>query len=175
MAPNDDPKGYYRILGLACNASHAQIVHAYREWAKKYHPDVNKTGDASNFVRMKDAYDILSDPSRRRAYDSSTHGDTSAYPQRSPEADKEAKEPPDHEIDAVRCCHCGVISAQPRYCVFHRVISFFFYTHTAEIRGVYCAECARRRSLKESAICWLLGWWSIVGVFQTPVALLTLC
>src|SRR5208282_72114 len=56
--------------------------------------------------------------------------------------------------------------------LFHRVISFLFYTHTAEIRGVYCAQCARRRSLKESAICWPLGWWSIVGVFQTPVALL---
>lgn len=62
MASTDDPKGYYRVLGLAPNASPAQIVHAYREWAKRYHPDASGREDASEFIRIKEAYDTLSDP-----------------------------------------------------------------------------------------------------------------
>ena len=67
---NDDPKGYYRILGLAPTASHDQIVHAYRVWAKKYHPDANDGSDAAEFLRIKEAYDTLGDTTRRRLYDS---------------------------------------------------------------------------------------------------------
>jgi DnaJ domain len=172
MIRNDDPKGYYGALGLACNASHAQVVHAYREWVKKYHPDANKSGNSSDFLRVKEAYDTLSDPGRRHAYDSTAHESPSASPPESSWTEGKGTNPSSQEVNAVRCCCCGAISAQPRYCVFHRVVSVLFYTHASEIRGVHCVGCAKARSLKESMICWVLGWWSIIGIFQTPIALL---
>jgi DnaJ-class molecular chaperone len=69
MAPNDDPLGYYRVLGLAPNATQAQIQHAYRLWAKAFHPDTSGNSDASDFRRIKEAYDTLSDQSLKQKYD----------------------------------------------------------------------------------------------------------
>ena len=69
MPDNIDPLGYYKSLGLAPNATQAQILHAYREWAKQYHPDVTGSTDSSEFRRIKEAYDHLSDPSLRSRYD----------------------------------------------------------------------------------------------------------
>lgn len=65
-------KDYYKILGLETNrVSMVQIKNAYREQAKKYHPDVN-VGNRSSEERFKDineAYRILSETSTKRKYD----------------------------------------------------------------------------------------------------------
>ena len=65
-------KDYYKILGFEDNrASNDDIRKAFREQAKKYHPDVNK-GNASYEERFKDineAYNILSNPTSKRKYD----------------------------------------------------------------------------------------------------------
>lgn len=64
-------KDYYRILGIAPDALPDQIKAAYRVLAKKYHPDHNPNNIAESeqkFKEMKEAYDILSDPQKRRAY-----------------------------------------------------------------------------------------------------------
>jgi len=57
----------YDILGVETNATQAEIKKAYREMAKKHHPD--KRGDASQFNKVNDAHTILSDPIRRKLYD----------------------------------------------------------------------------------------------------------
>lgn len=64
-----DPAGYYATLEVAADAESAEITAAYRRKARVVHPDVPDTGDAEAFVRLKAAYDIVSDPSRRAAYD----------------------------------------------------------------------------------------------------------
>ncbi len=68
-------KDYYETLGVARNASDADIKKAYRRLAMKYHPDRNpgdKTTEAQ-FKDAKEAYEVLSDSQKRAAYDQFGH------------------------------------------------------------------------------------------------------
>ena len=69
----------YEILGIKRGASQQEIKKAYRRLVKDAHPDKNKAPDAQdNFVKLTKAYDLLSDPERRRMYDN--HGVTEDTP-----------------------------------------------------------------------------------------------
>ena len=60
-------KDYYATLGIDKNASESEIKKAYRQMAKKYHPD-NNPGDKSAEEKMKEvneAYEVLSDPDKK--------------------------------------------------------------------------------------------------------------
>jgi curved DNA-binding protein CbpA len=60
-------KDYYALLGVAPDATVAQIKKAYRTLAKQYHPDVNNSPDAAEkFREITEASDTLTDPDRRR-------------------------------------------------------------------------------------------------------------
>lgn len=66
---------YYKTLGVSRTASAEDIKRAYRRLAKQYHPDHNP-GNAeaeTKFKQVRDAYDVLSDPEKRRAYDQFGH------------------------------------------------------------------------------------------------------
>src|SRR5215470_3709795 len=64
-------RDYYKTLGVERNASEAQIKSAYRKLARKYHPDVNPNNkDAErHFKEINEAYQVLSDPEKRKKYD----------------------------------------------------------------------------------------------------------
>src|ERR1700733_12827529 len=65
------PRDYYEVLGVKRDASDDEIKKAYRNLARKYHPDRNP-GDkqaVANFKEVQDAYDILSDKTKREQYD----------------------------------------------------------------------------------------------------------
>ena len=63
-------RDYYDVLGLERNASEADVKRAFRRLAQKWHPDVNKTDEAHDrFKELNEAYQVLSDPQRRQAYD----------------------------------------------------------------------------------------------------------
>ena len=67
-------RDYYEVLGIARGASDEELKKAYRRCAMKFHPDRNpgdKAAEAS-FKECKEAYEVLSDAAKRRAYD--THG-----------------------------------------------------------------------------------------------------
>jgi DnaJ-class molecular chaperone len=63
-------KDYYKILGVDKNADDKAIKQAYRRLARKYHPDLNKNkGSAERFKEINEANEVLSDPEKRRKYD----------------------------------------------------------------------------------------------------------
>src|SRR3990167_10042551 len=63
-------KDYYAVLGVAKKASEDDIKHAYRRLARKYHPDVSKEKNAEEqFKNVQEAYEVLKDPEKRKAYD----------------------------------------------------------------------------------------------------------
>lgn len=68
-------RDYYEVLGVDRNADEATIKKAYRNLAKKYHPDMNP-GDADaekKFKEASEAYAVLSDPEKKRQYDQFGH------------------------------------------------------------------------------------------------------
>ncbi|HJR80660.1 MAG TPA: DnaJ domain-containing protein, partial [Anaerolineales bacterium] len=67
MLPKQD---YYSLLGLTRDASPEEIKRAYREAALKLHPDKNTAaGETKLFLSVQQAYEVLSNPARRKQYD----------------------------------------------------------------------------------------------------------
>jgi molecular chaperone DnaJ len=67
---------YYKLLGVERNASDADIKKSYRSMAMKFHPDRNKDNPEAaeaKFKQIKEAYEVLSDPKKRSAYDQFGH------------------------------------------------------------------------------------------------------
>jgi molecular chaperone DnaJ len=71
----DTKKDYYEVLGLNRNATSAELKKAFRKLARKYHPDVNPNDKVSEqkFKEMNEAYEVLSDPKKRKQYDQFGH------------------------------------------------------------------------------------------------------
>lgn len=72
MAANK--RDFYEVLGVARTANEDEIKKAFRLMAKQYHPDANKEqGAEARFIEAKEAYEVLSDPQKRAAYDRYGH------------------------------------------------------------------------------------------------------
>jgi DnaJ domain len=146
-----DPLRYYQILGVASNATAAEIKAAFRRKAMEYHPDRCKLPNATVlFQLVNQAFSVLVDPESRAHYDTSTvETSDTAHPSAS------RREPP----EPIRCSVCNKVSAQPRYVIFYRVFSFVLMTRREAVQGIYCSACAEKECLKAAAFTWGLAWW----------------
>ena len=62
-------KNYYRVLGVSPQEDEAGIRKAYREKAKKHHPDRAGKDSTARFQEIAEAYEVLSSPEKREEYD----------------------------------------------------------------------------------------------------------
>lgn len=78
MAP---PRDHYEVLGVSRSASDDEIKSAHRRLAREHHPDLNKSeGAADRFNEIQIAYDVLSDPEKRKRYDRYGHAGVDGPP-----------------------------------------------------------------------------------------------
>ncbi|HEU4728492.1 MAG TPA: J domain-containing protein [Kofleriaceae bacterium] len=68
-------RDYYAVLGVSRDATEAEIKRAFRELARKHHPDVNPETNGEAFREINEAYAVLSDPGTRARYDRWGHQD----------------------------------------------------------------------------------------------------
>jgi hypothetical protein len=147
MNGDKDLKGYYSCLGVAPNASSEEIKSSYKRLAKQLHPDINHDPNAkTQFQKINDAYQVLSDPDLRAAYDALQYS-------------KPKPEPRQDELDPICCSHCGKVTAQPRSTVFFRTISIILLTTKTPIQGIFCSACATKLGLRASLVSAIFGWW----------------
>ena len=64
------PRNYYLVLGVGREADLDQIKKAYRQIAKKYHPDITRSESNERFRELQEAYETLADIDKRKQYDS---------------------------------------------------------------------------------------------------------
>ncbi|XP_050205877.1 chaperone protein dnaJ 20, chloroplastic-like [Mercurialis annua] len=69
----ENSQSFYSLLGISETGTHAEIKKAYKQLARKYHPDVSPPGRkeeyTKRFIEVQEAYETLSDPERRALYD----------------------------------------------------------------------------------------------------------
>jgi hypothetical protein len=187
------PKNLYKVLEVDPEASPDVIEAAYRRLARRYHPDLNPSPDATAHMQaLNDAYATLRDPARRAEYDAHLRAAAAAQArasaQRSSAAPKSAPMP-DYAAQAaaraaaaraaamasgtpVACQACGRSDATLRIAGFPYVMSFLVFTHRREERGVYCESCRREKMSSAKTSTAILGWWGIPwGLIHTLGAL----
>src|SRR5438128_11548911 len=70
----DTPENYYAILGVPLDADSDTLRRAYRQLARRYHPDLAGPEGAGHMKRINRAYDVLSDSEKRQKYDTIAGG-----------------------------------------------------------------------------------------------------
>lgn len=151
-----DPLGFYAALGVGADAEAEEIRAAWRARAKESHPDHNRSaGAAEEFQRYQQAYEVVGDPAKRAAYD------RFAARQRMSGSDAAITDQELHLIEPLFCESCGKVTAQPRFVIFLRTISFLFVTVRKPIGGVLCRACADKKMLSATLVTWLLAWWGV--------------
>ncbi len=165
------PRTHYQLLQVDPAASQEVIDAAYRSLARRYHPDVSSHPDAGRIMQeINDAYAVLKDTEKRRAYDRSIGQATAQQSQatsRTSAAQSSPPAPPPPSVP-VRCQKCGRSDSTLRITRFRQVLSFVLWTTRREWGGLYCLDCRRAEMGRAKLVSFLLGWWGIpFGIFYT--------
>ena len=151
---NKDTSGYYKILELSPDAEDKEIKEHYREQAKIWHPDYNKTGNAMEvFQKISVAHDILIDSQKRLTYDMAclAYGDSPLPDMFSLKIIRNTKGEEDINLR----------------CIEYSEMIGLGLGYKLKEQKIYCSYAeAKRVLIKASVINWLLGWWSVKGFFK---------
>ena len=121
----EDPKGYYKILNVSPSASDDEIKTAYRNLAKRLHPDLNPGVDTTAiFQKVNEAYSVLSDPIQRAKY--SKRVDRNQSQPNNSGHQKEYTNQKESVLEPYRCSACNCVSHKLRHVKYNQVISFIF-------------------------------------------------
>jgi tetratricopeptide (TPR) repeat protein len=144
-------KDPYEILGVSSDAPVSDIKRAYRDLAKKYHPDVSKSGDASRRMQeINEAYAVIGNPIKRAEYDQMQEMRAAQAPH------------PQHDASTHICCgRCGKVDSSLRVSTFTTVWSFFFFSFYRSWAYILCARCRVITSLRFNLQVLIFGWWGI--------------
>lgn len=154
-----DPLGYYKILGVAPNASESEIKQSYRDLAKLWHPDHNASNEAmERFQQLSVAYDVLKDGRKRleynllaMAYHQGNFPDANTLKSYKTQSGKE-----DANLRAV-----NVIKLTGKLWKYKK----------STAKEVCAYPEAVRLEFRTSLHNWLLGWWHPQAFFQNLKAL----
>ncbi|MEI8051710.1 MAG: J domain-containing protein [Actinomycetes bacterium] len=156
-APRIPPGAHYVTLGLEAAATTEQIKARYRELVLRYHPDRNPGADhgalSQKMTAIAIAYEVLSDPVQRAAYDQSLF-----RPSPQPRQPPTPRPPPGHV-----CMICG---QEPVADVILRSeVGMIFVRQRSQIAGPFCRHCgiAMFRVVQNRTM--ITGWWGIISFF----------
>ncbi len=149
-----DSAGYYKVLNLTSNATADEIKQNYRELAKKWHPDYNKSEEAIEiFQKISVAHDILSDDKKRLTYDLAciAHG---------------AENFPDIFSLKVYTNQHGQEDVSVREVDIEEQQGWIIGDKKKKKRLICSEKEAEKEYLKSSVKNWLLGWWTLKGFVE---------
>jgi hypothetical protein len=170
-------KDYYSVLGVARNASAAEIKQAYRNLIRTCHPDVNPNPNAAQWTReLNEAYETLSDHQLKAAYDVNLNSKSTNHPpknerQSGSKQSSDFNKPPPKQEPIICCERCNRIDSSLRVTATWRVFSFIFFTRKTPTVGVFCNKCRVKESLSSSLVTLASGWWSVMGFIWVVEAL----
>jgi curved DNA-binding protein CbpA len=144
LPPKKDPKGFYKTLGISSSANEDEVKSAYRNQAKKLHPDTNHGYDAGQkFLRLSTAYKTLTNKEERTAYDLSA---------------QTGEEFTTKEFREKYCTACKCSGENLRYIIFYELIKTPKGIKKHAIQGVFCDKCAKKIAIRSSFRTWLLAF-----------------
>lgn len=149
-----DSAGYYKILRLKRNAGAEEIKQNYRELAKKWHPDYNKSTEAMEiFQKISVAHDILSDGKKRLTYDLAclAHGEENF---------------PDIFALKIYTDRHGREDISLRQIKIEEQQGWIFGEKKTSKNLISSEKEAEKEYFKSSIKNWLLGWWTLKGFVE---------
>ncbi|MGH9431953.1 MAG: DnaJ domain-containing protein [Terriglobia bacterium] len=149
---------HYTLLGVARSATTKEIKVAYRRLVAQYHPDLNPDPGASGITAtLNEAYAVLSDEGKRKAYDAELDLAISSRMAGAESSHQAASAP----AAQTYCQNCDRQDNTLRFSEFWSTLSFILVTRRRIVSGVWCEKCRVAESAKWSLLSGFGGWWGI--------------